>query len=109
RAVLQTILDPPWSIAKRADPPALIERGLRIFGAAGDDAGLALTWRLASDRSWMSEQWAECADAAERALAHSSRAGAVPEADAVIRYLPSTMLYGPMPVGDALRRCEEMV
>jgi Flp pilus assembly protein TadD len=96
-------------VAKRADPPALIERGLRVFGAAGDDAGLALTWRLASDQSWMSDLWAECAEAAERALAHSSRAGGVPEVDAMIRYLPSTMVYGPTPVPDALRRCEEMV
>ena len=73
--ILRTILDPPWSVAKRADPPALVERGLRVFGAAGDDEGLALTWRLASDQSWMSDRWAECAEAAERALAHSSRAG----------------------------------
>jgi tetratricopeptide (TPR) repeat protein len=57
----------------------------------------------------MSDRWAECAEAAERALAHSSRAGGVPEVDAMIRYLPSTMVYGPIPVPDALRRCEEMV
>src|SRR5262249_14920999 len=79
------------------------------FSRAADEEGLTRLAYLVGLVSWFEghaaaaeASWVRAADLARR------RADAASLSDA-LRWLPSAALYGPMPVGDAIVRCAEVL
>ena len=98
------------------DPKGLSEVALRqlegtipVFEELGDHRGLARTWRLKADVHWTRARYAAADEAIERAIGHARRAKAVwEEADSLGLYT-GTAVYGPMPVAEAVERCERIL
>ena len=85
------------------------EATIRELDDAGDPAALARAWRLLELVHGMSGHYAEAGQANERAVAYARAAG-----DRVIemRLLASSAMaafYGPMPVPEAIARCDEVL
>lgn len=77
--------------------------------AAEDQAGLARAWRLLTYVEMDAERWSAAEMTATRVLEHARRAG---DRAMELRMLPAlahTARYGPMPVDEAVRRCEELL
>lgn len=90
---------------------ALTEAGqaIPVFEAAGDHAALARAFRLLATVHGTSCHYAEAERAASRAVAEGRLTG---ESRLVTRNLAGVALaalFGPMPVRDAIRRCEEVL
>jgi tetratricopeptide (TPR) repeat protein len=82
------------------------EDAIRVFEASGDEAGLAMAWRLLAWSAGIACRYGDAADAAERAAHHARRAGDVrQERRAVTAYAAAASL-GPTLVDDAIARCE---
>jgi len=76
--------------------------------AAGDEAGLARAWRLLTYVEAAATQWGAAEKAATAMLDHARASG---DRLMEIRGLPALAgiaRYGPLPVADALARCEEL-
>jgi tetratricopeptide (TPR) repeat protein len=56
--------------------------------------------------NWLEAQAGAAAEAWEQAAAHACRAGAEHERIEILGWVASSLLYGPTPVADAIRRCE---
>ncbi|HET7354209.1 MAG TPA: hypothetical protein VFJ11_09215, partial [Gaiellaceae bacterium] len=80
----------------------LVEESLEVFGALGDDAGLAAAWLLAAEVELSALQWRAVAVAAERAMEHAERAGDLVLLAAASQTRVPPLLYGPVPVDEAL-------
>jgi len=96
---------------KRRSEEALaeVERILSILQELGDDHGLARAWRLVADLQWTRARYAAVDAALERAIEHARQAGAVwEEAESMAQYTGSGV-YGPAPVSEVARRCEQML
>jgi class 3 adenylate cyclase/tetratricopeptide (TPR) repeat protein len=92
--------------AGTAEAAAVIEQVVPIFERAGDYVGLCDERRL---RAWL--YWIEAqADAATRAwgqaAGYAQRAGAEHERTEILRWVALSLVIGPTPVADAIRRCE---
>jgi class 3 adenylate cyclase/tetratricopeptide (TPR) repeat protein len=86
-----------------------LEGVIPVLEELHDDLGLAKAWRLMADVHWTRSAYAEVDLALERSIEHARRAGnAWQEAEALRQYAGSG-LYGPAPVPDVVRRCEEIV
>jgi ATP/maltotriose-dependent transcriptional regulator MalT len=85
------------------------EVSIPIFGAAGDDAGLAQAYRLLAWARGTACRYAEAAAAAERAVQHARRAGDERQRTLAASQYAVAALYGPQPVLEAIERCEEIV
>jgi tetratricopeptide (TPR) repeat protein len=86
---------------------AVVERVLPVFERDdGDDAGLCSALRLRAWLHWNEAQADAAAEAWERAAGHARRAGAEHERIEILGWLASSLLFGPTPVPDALRRCD---
>jgi tetratricopeptide (TPR) repeat protein len=84
------------------------ERAMPVFEAAASHAELARTHRLLAYVYATACRYGEAAAAAEQAIEHARLAADTrQEARAVTMYAMSA-LYGPTPVEDAIRRCEEL-
>jgi class 3 adenylate cyclase/tetratricopeptide (TPR) repeat protein len=80
----------------------VVEEALEVFGALGDDAGLAAAWLLRVSVDLSALRWGAVAFAAERAIEHAERAGEpVLLAEALQNRIPP-LVYGPTPVEEAL-------
>jgi class 3 adenylate cyclase/tetratricopeptide (TPR) repeat protein len=87
----------------------VLERVIAVFEELGDDRGLARSHRLLADLHWTRCRYAEADRALRRATEHASRAGAAwEEAESQGQRLGAG-LYGPTPVADVVRRCEEIL
>jgi class 3 adenylate cyclase len=84
------------------DVRALIEQGLEVFEAAGDDAGLAEAWLFAAKVELGALQYRAMALAADRAVEHAERAGDQALLQEAKLHRQPSRLYGPFPVDDAL-------
>jgi class 3 adenylate cyclase/tetratricopeptide (TPR) repeat protein len=73
-----------------------------------DELGLAKAWWLRSEADAIAGRWAARTEALERALVHARRASDPREVSTIIGLLASALAYGPTPVQDAIRRCEEL-
>jgi class 3 adenylate cyclase/predicted ATPase len=83
-----------------------IAAAIEVFEQVGDDAGLAMAWRLRSSAAGAACRFGESADAAIKAIEHARRAGDVrQERRAAISYAGSASL-GPTNVDEAIARCE---
>jgi class 3 adenylate cyclase/predicted ATPase len=88
---------------------AVAEAAIPLLEELGDDLGLAKAWWLKSEVHVNACRWGERADNIERALEHAKRAGDVGEQAALSALLCQALHYGPTPVSEALRRCEELL
>jgi class 3 adenylate cyclase/tetratricopeptide (TPR) repeat protein len=85
------------------------EEAIRCFEQLGDEVGLARAWLRLSDVHWMGSRWAERAEALEEALIHARRAGIKRHERWILGTLATSLLFGPTPMSEAIRRCEEML
>jgi class 3 adenylate cyclase/tetratricopeptide (TPR) repeat protein len=91
------------------DVVAEAERLIATLDSLGNDLGLARAWRLMGILHWNHARYAAADDALARAIEHARRAGAErEEADALGRYTGSGV-YGPAPVQEIERRCDELL
>jgi predicted ATPase/class 3 adenylate cyclase len=75
----------------------------------GDDVGLARAYRLLGDVYWARSAYAKADAALERSIEHARKAGAEYEESESLRLYAGSGLYGPAPVSDVIRRCEEII
>ena len=80
----------------------LVDEALELFGALGDDAGLADAWSIASTADHVALRWGRVQESLERMLEHAERIGDRLLADEANARLTSAYLYGPTPVDEAI-------
>ena len=100
-----------WRLeARRATEEEAIElarMAIPEFDRLGDELGLAKAWHLLGDEHVVSS-WAAGTEALERALLHARRSGDQREIGDLMWWLGVTYYFGPTPVDEAIRRCEEI-
>jgi ATP/maltotriose-dependent transcriptional regulator MalT len=85
------------------------DTAIPLLEKLGDDHGLSRAWWLKSEVHVNACRWATRAENIERALEYARRAGDVGEQAALSALLAQALHYGPTPVSEAIRRCEEML
>jgi class 3 adenylate cyclase len=94
--------------ARPADFLDLAAQAIPLFEELGDDRALGRTWvRVAYVRGGLQGDNKEREKAAERALVHYRRSGWSPAT--CLSELGLALYYGPTPVVEAIRRCEELL
>jgi class 3 adenylate cyclase/tetratricopeptide (TPR) repeat protein len=84
-----------------------VERAIRRLEELGDHGGLTRAWRLLTQIHWTRLQWGAAEEAAIRMLQEARVTG-----DSILeaRFLPALCAcaaYGPTPVDEAVKRCED--
>jgi len=87
---------------------ATVERVIPVLARHGDDYGLCRAFRLRALLHWFAARTEAAADAWEQAAVHAMRAGADHERAEILVWIASSLVYGPTPVADGIRRCEEI-
>jgi tetratricopeptide (TPR) repeat protein len=77
------------------------------FDQLSDELGLAKAWHLLGDEH-VGSSWAAGTEALERALLHARRSGDQREISDILWWLGVSHHFGPTPVDEAIRRCEEI-
>ncbi|HEV3480068.1 MAG TPA: adenylate/guanylate cyclase domain-containing protein [Gaiellaceae bacterium] len=97
-------------------PGESLEATIRVADSAiplleelGDDLGLAKAWWLRSEVHVNACRWSARAADLERALEHARRTGDANEQATLAFFLAQALYYGPMPVEEAIVRCEELL
>jgi class 3 adenylate cyclase len=86
----------------------LAAKAIPVFEELGDDRALGRAWRhVGYVRGGMECRNANWEEAAERALVHYRRSGW--SAAGCLAELAAALFYGPTPVSDAVRRCDELL
>jgi DNA-binding SARP family transcriptional activator/tetratricopeptide (TPR) repeat protein len=96
----------------RADPEQMltvVQRAIETLTELGDASGLAVAGRWLAIVLRRQGRLAETCAAAERALVHANACGDQDARRQVIGTLTYALCDGPAPVGDAIRRCEELL
>jgi tetratricopeptide (TPR) repeat protein len=106
RAFLRLHTDPEGSTdqARRE-----AERAISVFQELDDQLELARAWQVAAHVEFFDGALATCEAMLERALVHVRRAGDAREEAGILRWLASNALWGPLPVEEGIRRCEEIL
>jgi class 3 adenylate cyclase/DNA-binding winged helix-turn-helix (wHTH) protein len=89
-----------------AEAAAVIERVVPVFERGGDYVGLCEQLRLRAWLYWIEAQADAAARAWEQAAAYAHRAGAEHERTEILRWVAVSLVLGPTPVADGIRRCE---
>jgi len=84
------------------------EAAIPLLEELGDELGLAKAWWLRSEAEVNAGRWAARASALERALAHSRRTADRHDEPTLTALLAQALAYGPTPVPEAIRRCEQL-
>ena len=103
--VLRLRVDPGRAMAEAREAGA---HARRTFGEAGDELGLCRLSYLQAQVHWLEGRAAAAEEAWERAASYARRAGDQRRLDDILRWIPSAVLFGPTPVPEAIRRCEEI-
>jgi tetratricopeptide (TPR) repeat protein len=106
RAFLRLHTDPEGSTQ---DARREAKRAISVLGELGDELELARAWQLASHVEFFDGSLATCDAMLSRALDHAGRAGEAREEARVLRWLASSALWGPLPVEEGIRRCEDIL
>jgi class 3 adenylate cyclase/tetratricopeptide (TPR) repeat protein len=85
------------------------ERAISVLEELGDELELARAWQLAAHVEFFDGALATCEGMLERALVHARRADDAREEERILRWLASSALWGPLPVEDAIDRCDEIL
>jgi class 3 adenylate cyclase/tetratricopeptide (TPR) repeat protein len=100
--VLRMRTDPTTAVRQAQ---AAAEEAIPVFEAAGDAAGLTMSWNLLAWVSFLEAHAAECEEATERAVAYAREAGDRWQELDNLSYLAEHAWRGPRPLEDALARC----
>jgi predicted ATPase/class 3 adenylate cyclase len=84
------------------------EMAIPLLEELKDDLGLAKAWWLRSEADVIAGRFAARAESLERALVYARRASDTREISTIIALLAQALEYGPTPVPEAIRRCEEL-
>jgi class 3 adenylate cyclase len=85
------------------------EEAIRCFEELGDEVGLARAWLRLSDVHWIASRWAKRTEALEEALVHARSAGIKRHERWILGTIGTSLLFGPTPMSEAVRRMEEML
>ncbi|MDQ3661290.1 MAG: AAA family ATPase [Actinomycetota bacterium] len=88
---------------------ALCEEAVPVFEAVGDQSGLARSWRMVATVHGTACRYAEAEQALRKSIDHARLSGDVRQQ---LRTLPQFALpavHGPIPVAEAIVRCEELL
>ena len=88
---------------------AVADEAIPVFEAAGDSAGLVMSWNLLAWVSFLEAHAAETEEATERAVAYAREAGDRWQESDNLSYLAEHAWRGPRPLEDALARCDEVL
>ncbi|HEX6651301.1 MAG TPA: BTAD domain-containing putative transcriptional regulator [Thermoleophilaceae bacterium] len=89
-----------------AEAPAVVERVVPVFRAAGDEQGLCSALRLRGWGLWLLGRAEDAGAAWEEAVEHARAAGLEHERTDLLGWIASSLFWGPTPVGAAIERCE---
>jgi class 3 adenylate cyclase/tetratricopeptide (TPR) repeat protein/DNA-binding winged helix-turn-helix (wHTH) protein len=92
--------------AGTAEAAAVVEQVVPVFERGGDDVGLCNELRLRAWLHWIEAHADAAAGAWEQAASYALRAGAEHERTEILRWVALSLVLGPTPVADAIRRCE---
>jgi class 3 adenylate cyclase/DNA-binding winged helix-turn-helix (wHTH) protein len=92
--------------AGTAEAAGVIDRVVPVFERAGDYVGLCDELRLRAWLFWIEAQADAAARAWEQAAAYANRAGAEHERTEILRWVALSLVLGPTPVAEGIRRCE---
>jgi tetratricopeptide (TPR) repeat protein len=87
----------------------VLESVIPAFEELGDDRGLARSYRLLADLHWTRSRYADADRALRLAVEHARLAGAAWEEAESLGQRLGAGLYGPTPVADVVRRCDEVL
>jgi ATP/maltotriose-dependent transcriptional regulator MalT len=87
---------------------ARVEEIVPELESLDDDRGLAQAWHLLGEPYVVSCQWGKRIEMLERALPHARRTGNRRLVSNIAGQLCGALFYGPVPVDEALQRCESM-
>src|SRR5436305_7340303 len=93
-------------------PDELLEtarRAIVVFADLGDDLGLARSWRLTAQAHYLARRGEASRDASERALVYARQAEDVFEQREILEWLAIVLFLGPLPAGEAVERCEQLL
>jgi tetratricopeptide (TPR) repeat protein len=85
------------------------DRAVSVFEELGDELELARASQLAAYVEYFDGLLGTQEAMLERALVHARRAGDAREEARILRWLASSALWGPVPVAEGIRRCEEIL
>jgi NTP pyrophosphatase (non-canonical NTP hydrolase) len=88
---------------------AVADNAIPLLEQLGDDLGLAKAWWLKSEIDVNACRWGARGENLERALEYARKAGDVSEQATLAAFLAQALYYGPTPVHDAIRRCEQLL
>ena len=106
RAFFRTFTKPEGSVEEIAD---VADEIIPLLEDLHDDLGLAKAWWLKSEVHVNACRWGQRAENLERALAHARKAGDPHEFATLAAQLVQAFYYGPMPVDEAIARCQELI
>jgi predicted ATPase/class 3 adenylate cyclase len=86
-----------------------VERAIPVLESFRYHEGLARAWRLLTLVHWTALRYAEAQTAAERAIKHARTAGNRMLEVRYLSALATCAAWGPTPVPDAIKRCEEIL
>lgn len=85
------------------------EKAVRIFEEVDDLRGLAKAWRVIGELHWLRCHFTDADEAFRKSLDHSRRAGDERQEAWCLYALAAGAAWGPTPVPEGIRRCEEIV
>jgi class 3 adenylate cyclase/tetratricopeptide (TPR) repeat protein/type II secretory pathway predicted ATPase ExeA len=88
---------------------ATAERAIAIFSDEGDESGLSRAWQHIAWAHWITSRCGEMEPALECALRYAERAGERRDRSRMLSDLARATVIGPRPVGQGIRRCNEIV
>jgi predicted ATPase/class 3 adenylate cyclase len=91
---------------RTAEAAAAVDGVVSVFERADYAHGLCDALGLRAWVHWIEGQADAAAEAWEQAAVHARRAGAEHERIEILGWVASSLLFGPTPVADAVRRCE---
>jgi AAA ATPase-like protein len=106
RLRMQNQLDPEFTAQ---DLESVAERGRTVLTRYGDDGGLARAWWMLAWGTWLRCRASDAEAALRHAIEHARRAGAWRVEAHALNLLLGAGLFGPLPVDDAIRRCEHVL
>jgi class 3 adenylate cyclase/predicted ATPase len=100
-----------WLSFEQGEDEALreAERALEVFATEQDELGLSRAWRLVASMAFEAGDGAKADAALDRALEHARRSDEAHELAEVYTQFSAQVTRGPMPVGTAIARCEEIL
>jgi predicted ATPase len=86
----------------------VVDTVVPVFEVYGDEHGLCRARKLEALTHWNMARAAAAAEAWDKAAEHARRAGDEDERNEILSWVASSMFFGPTPVPEGVRRCEEI-